>query len=61
MGADGTAGLRQMKEAHHVVGLIEDQSSCVVFGMPRAAIQAGLADHIVPLDHMAETLVLLVT
>ncbi|MGG0793997.1 chemotaxis response regulator protein-glutamate methylesterase [Brevibacillus laterosporus] len=61
MGADGTAGLRQMKEAHHVVGLIEDQSSCVVFGMPRAAIQAGLADHIVPLDHMAETLVRLVT
>ncbi|PPB08608.1 protein-glutamate methylesterase/protein-glutamine glutaminase [Brevibacillus laterosporus] len=61
MGADGTAGLRQMKESHHVVGLIEDQSSCVVFGMPRAAIQAGLADHIVPLDHMAETLVRLVT
>ncbi|QDX94979.1 Chemotaxis response regulator protein-glutamate methylesterase CheB [Brevibacillus laterosporus] len=61
MGADGTAGLRQMKEAHHVVGLIEDQSSCVVYGMPRAAIQAGLADHVVPLDHMAETLVRLVT
>lgn len=61
MGADGTAGLRQMKEADHVVGLIEDQSSCVVYGMPRAAIQAGLADHVVPLDHMAETLVRLVT
>ncbi len=60
MGNDGTKGLKQMKATGHVTSIIEDESSCVVFGMPRAAIQAGLADNIVPLDKIAETLVRLV-
>lgn len=60
MGNDGTKGLKQIKEKGQAVSVIEDESSCVVFGMPRAAIQAGLADKVVPLDKIAETLVRLV-
>lgn len=60
MGSDGTKGLKQMKENDRVISIIEDESSCIVFGMPRAAIQAGLADKIVPLEKIAETLVKLV-
>lgn len=60
MGSDGTKGLKLMKEKGQVVSVIEDESSCVVFGMPRAAIQAGLADHVVPLERIAETLIRLV-
>ncbi|USG67945.1 chemotaxis response regulator protein-glutamate methylesterase [Brevibacillus ruminantium] len=56
MGNDGTKGLKQMKDLGHVTSIIEDESSCVVFGMPRAAIQAGLADNVVPLHSIAETL-----
>lgn len=56
MGSDGTKGLKLMKETGHVTSIIEDESSCVVFGMPRAAIQAGLADNVVPLEKIAETL-----
>ncbi|MBO8162474.1 MAG: chemotaxis response regulator protein-glutamate methylesterase [Brevibacillus sp.] len=60
MGKDGTNGLRQMKEMDQVTSIIEHESSCVVYGMPRSAIQAGLADKVVPLEKIAETLVQLV-
>ncbi len=60
MGSDGTKGLQQMKAAGPVTSIVEDESSCVVFGMPRVAIQAGLADKVVPLEKIAETLVRLV-
>jgi two-component system chemotaxis response regulator CheB len=60
MGSDGTKGLRQMKEAGPVTSIIEDESSCVVYGMPRSAVLAGLADNVVPLEKIAETLVRLV-
>ncbi|RNB91860.1 chemotaxis response regulator protein-glutamate methylesterase [Brevibacillus fluminis] len=60
MGSDGTKGLRLMKEGGPVTSIIEDESSCVVYGMPRSAVVAGLADHVVPLEKIAETLVRLV-
>lgn len=60
MGSDGTRGLRKIKEERRVVSIVEHESSCVVYGMPRSAIQAGLADNIVPLDRIAETLIQLV-
>ncbi|GED70220.1 chemotaxis response regulator protein-glutamate methylesterase [Brevibacillus reuszeri] len=56
MGNDGTKGLKLMKEIGPVASIVEDESSCVVYGMPRAAIQAGLADHIAPLDKIPEVL-----
>ncbi|WP_126426409.1 protein-glutamate methylesterase/protein-glutamine glutaminase [Brevibacillus marinus] len=60
MGSDGTRGLRLIKETGQVTSIIEHESSCVVYGMPRAAIQAGLADKVVPLERIAETLIQLV-
>jgi len=52
MGEDGTAGARAVKQAGGRV-LAEAESTCVVYGMPRSVIQAGLADEVVPLDQMA--------
>ncbi|MGD8191033.1 protein-glutamate methylesterase/protein-glutamine glutaminase [Brevibacillus ginsengisoli] len=60
MGSDGTKGLSYIKEKGQALSVIEDESSCVVFGMPRAAIQAGLADKVVPLENIADTLVRIV-
>ena len=37
--------------------LAEDESTCVVYGMPRSVVEHGLADEVVPLDHMAEAIV----
>jgi two-component system chemotaxis response regulator CheB len=60
MGSDGTAGCRAIKEAGGRVAA-EDESTSVVFGMPRSVIEAGLADHVVPLDEMGALLTSLVT
>ena len=51
MGDDGTAGGRDVRAAGGTL-IAEDESSCVVWGMPRAAAAAGLADAVVPLDAM---------
>lgn len=56
MGNDGTKGLQLMKQTGAVTSIVEDESTCVVFGMPRAAIQAGVADNVVPLDNIPEVL-----
>jgi len=54
MGVDGAKGLLQMKQAGAKT-ISQDESSCVVFGMPRAAIKLNAADKIVPIDKVAST------
>jgi two-component system chemotaxis response regulator CheB len=39
------------------VVLAEDESTCVVWGMPRAVYERGVTDRVVPLDGMAEAIV----
>ena len=53
MGKDGAAAMLEMKRAG-AYNLAQDEQSSVVFGMPRAAIESGAVDEIVPLDRMAE-------
>lgn len=51
MGDDGARGLVTMREAGaHTVA--EDESTCVVFGMPKEAIKRGGACEIMPLDRI---------
>ena len=52
MGRDGLDGARDIRAAGGSV-LVQDEASSVVWGMPRAVAEAGLADEIVPLDRMA--------
>ena len=55
MGHDGVEGLKTIKaRGGYVVG--QDESSSVVYGMPRAAAAAGLVDRVVALDDIARTL-----
>lgn len=53
MGEDGADGLLRMKQAGAET-LAQDEASCVVFGMPRAAIQRGAVDEVVALTAMTE-------
>ncbi len=53
MGNDGTADLKKLKETGVRSVIAEDESTCVVFGMPRAAIQAGTVDIIAPLHEIS--------
>ncbi|KPP96322.1 chemotaxis response regulator protein-glutamate methylesterase [Erythrobacter sp. HL-111] len=55
MGRDGAEGLAAMRRAGaHTIA--QDEESCVVFGMPRAAIALGAAREILPLASIAEAL-----
>jgi two-component system chemotaxis response regulator CheB len=55
MGADGALAMREMKDAGSY-NYVQDEASCVVFGMPRMAIQAGAAHEILPLKQIAPAL-----
>jgi two-component system, chemotaxis family, protein-glutamate methylesterase/glutaminase len=55
MGNDGLEGARAVRE-HGGRVLVEAQSSCTVYGMPRAVEQARLADAVLPLDELAEAI-----
>lgn len=55
MGADGAAGLLEMRQAGaHTVA--QDERSCVVFGMPREAIALDAATEVLPLDRIAKAM-----
>jgi two-component system, chemotaxis family, protein-glutamate methylesterase/glutaminase len=55
MGADGAAAMALMREAGSY-NLVQDEASCVVFGMPREAIAAGAAHEVLPLEQIAARL-----
>lgn len=54
MGADGTEGLMKLKEKGSCYAIAEAAESCVVFGMPRAAIKTNLVDEVVHVQEIAE-------
>jgi two-component system chemotaxis response regulator CheB len=52
MGDDGARGLKEMRDAGaHTIA--QDESTCVVFGMPREAIRLEAAERVEPLDNIA--------
>jgi two-component system chemotaxis response regulator CheB len=59
MGKDGLEGLKAIKRNGGII-VAQDEESCVVFGMPKAAIEEGIADHIVSLETIPQTLMSLV-
>ncbi|RIX72249.1 protein-glutamate methylesterase/protein-glutamine glutaminase [Acidovorax cavernicola] len=55
MGADGAVAMREMKLAGSY-NYVQDEASCIVFGMPREAIAHGAADEVLPLVQIASAL-----
>lgn len=56
MGADGAAGMREMKLAGALT-IAQDETTCVVFGMPKEAIARGGVDLVLPLRAIAPQIV----
>jgi len=52
MGSDGLVGLKLMKRNGAVI-IAQNEATCVVYGMPKAAVDAGVVDVVVPLDQIA--------
>ncbi len=55
MGADGAQGLLAMRELGART-IVQDQRSCLVYGMPGAAVSLGAAEQVVPLEQIAATI-----
>lgn len=55
MGSDGALGARLLKR-HGAFIIAQDEASCVVYGMPKAAVDAGVVDAVLPLESIAARL-----
>ena len=56
MGNDGAAAMREMKDAGSY-NYVQNEATCIVFGMPREAIAHGAADEVLPLGQIAPALI----
>jgi two-component system chemotaxis response regulator CheB len=55
MGSDGALGMQAIRQAGGL-NLAEHEDSCVIYGMPRAAVQLGVVDKAVMLDDMPQAI-----
>lgn len=58
MGADGTEGIKNLKAKKKAYVISQDQESSTVYGMPRSVVKAGLSDQVVPLNQIAQEIIL---
>lgn len=54
MGSDGSQGMSHIKDKKKSYTIAEDESTCVVYGMPKSAVQTGKVDKVVPLNRISE-------
>lgn len=59
MGSDGAKGMKAIKENNGKT-IAQDRDTCVVYGMPKAAVEVGAVDRIVPLSRIAEEIMKMV-
>ena len=53
MGSDGTIGIDKLGQNKNIHVIAQNEATSVVYGMPRAIINAGLTDEVLPLDKIA--------
>ena len=56
MGQDGAVGMKEIKQAGGYI-IAEHESTCVVYGMPKAVVDQGIADEVLPLTEIASAIV----
>jgi two-component system chemotaxis response regulator CheB len=56
MGRDGAMGMKAIKQLHGKT-IAQNEKSCVVFGMPLAAVEMNVIDKVLPLERIAEEIV----
>lgn len=58
MGADGTEGIKNLKAKKKIHVIAQEASTCAVYGMPKSVVTAGLSDQVVPLDQIAQEIIM---
>lgn len=56
MGQDGSKGLVALKQTGNTIAIAESQETCIVYGMPKAAVETELVDEIVEVDEIAQAI-----
>lgn len=56
MGSDGSKGLIELKQNGNVMAIAESEKTCIVYGMPKAAVETQLVNEIVDVDNIAEAI-----
>lgn len=56
MGYDGSKGLIELKQKGNTIAIAESADTCIVYGMPKAAVETQLVDEIVDVDDIAQTI-----
>lgn len=58
MGGDGAAGMKRAKDSGNAVSTIaESEETCIVYGMPKTAVNLGCVDHILPLHRISSKMI----
>ncbi|KUO52796.1 MAG: hypothetical protein APF76_02350 [Desulfitibacter sp. BRH_c19] len=60
MGSDGLEGLKSLKIQKGLI-LAQNEETCIVYGMPKAAVEAGIVDKVLPLNQLANEITNIVT
>ncbi len=58
MGCDGTEGVKALKEVKKIHTIAQEESTCVVYGMPKSIVNKGLADQVVKLGSIAQEIIM---
>ena len=58
MGADGTQGIKNLKVKKKIHVIAQEESTCAVYGMPKSVVKAGVTDQIVPLEQIAQEIIM---
>lgn len=56
MGSDGARGMKALQDDGALTTIAEAEETCVVYGMPRSAVELGAVSHLLPLQGIASTL-----
>lgn len=58
MGADGTKGITFLKNGKKLHVIAQNEDSCAVYGMPKNIVNSGLANQVLPLDQIAQEIIM---
>ncbi|NLM14032.1 MAG: chemotaxis response regulator protein-glutamate methylesterase [Epulopiscium sp.] len=57
MGSDGCEGMKKLKTKNNAFIIAQDEKTCVVYGMPKAVVESGIANVVVPIQQIAKEIV----
>ena len=60
MGADGARGLQRLREKGALT-IAESPETCVIYGMPKVAVELGAVDYLLPLTEIPDRICVLIS